>query len=115
VIALRVGSEAELLQLIATADTAGLVTHVVQDAGRTQVTRRRTLEAPGLRLRRAQARPAPLSLPRILNPVGGSGCYAWGWGGGGVAQVASGTRTVAAIGPGPVAQIDTVTGRLQLL
>ncbi len=36
-IALRADSEAELLQLVAAADAAGLVTHVVQDAGRTQV------------------------------------------------------------------------------
>ncbi len=36
-IALRVDSEAELLQLVAAADVAGLGTYVVQDAGRTQV------------------------------------------------------------------------------
>ncbi|MGC8569063.1 MAG: peptidyl-tRNA hydrolase Pth2 [Nitrososphaeria archaeon] len=64
-IALRVGSEEEMLGLVSRAQQLGLVTYVVEDMGLT--------------------------------------------------EVPPGTRTCAAIGPGPESLVDQVTGSLRLL
>lgn len=64
-VVLQVSSEADMLRLEELATSAGLPTHIVQDAGRT--------------------------------------------------QVEAGSRTVLAIGPGPIQDIDKITGHLKLL